>query len=197
MIHKEKTVVSWYSLDYTHSRYVTLVLLWYFSTWLFKHCYCSSQDASVKICEDTSQNASVSTHCFSTKQDNVWLCIMYFIINHWSSHRLHVSLRPKRFNNPLRFFWLKTTLVGPHVYPWPRWKAHTNMSLSAGRLSYDVNPQRKELSVSVSDMLEDYNYHLRLCRKDFICAGTGANKLVSPSQYDCVAKHWKSTDCNA
>lgn len=72
------------------------------------------------------------------------------------------------------------------MYLWPSWKAHTNMSLSAGRLSYDVNPQRKELSVSVSDMLEDHNYHLRLCRKDFICSGTGVNTLVSPSQYDCV-----------
>ncbi|XP_030295872.1 putative interleukin-17 receptor E-like [Sparus aurata] len=48
-----------------------------------------------------------------------------------------------------------------------------------GRLSYDVNPQKRELSVRVSDMLEDYSYHLRLCRrKDFICAGTGVNKLI-------------------
>lgn len=47
-----------------------------------------------------------------------------------------------------------------------------------GRLSYDVNPQRKELTVSVTDMLEDQNYLLRLCRKDFICTGTGAYSLI-------------------
>lgn len=65
------------------------------------------------------------------------------------------------------------------------------MSLSAGRLSYDVNPQKRELSVRVSDMLEDYSYHLRLCRrKDFICAGTGVNKLVSPYFY------WNQTMIN-
>ncbi|XP_044042331.1 putative interleukin-17 receptor E-like [Siniperca chuatsi] len=51
-----------------------------------------------------------------------------------------------------------------------------------GRLSYDVIPQRKELRVSVSDMLENYNYHLRLCRKDFICVGTGANKLIKKEE---------------
>ncbi|TKS90966.1 putative interleukin-17 receptor E-like [Collichthys lucidus] len=52
----------------------------------------------------------------------------------------------------------------------------------AGRLSYDVNSERKELNVSVSDMLEDHNYHLRLCLKHFICAGTGANKLIKKEE---------------
>nr|XP_057933438.1 putative interleukin-17 receptor E-like isoform X2 [Doryrhamphus excisus] len=47
-----------------------------------------------------------------------------------------------------------------------------------GRLSYDINTERKELHVSVSDMLDDEDYHLRLCHKDFICAGTGANALI-------------------
>lgn len=47
-----------------------------------------------------------------------------------------------------------------------------------GRLSYDVNPQRKELTVSVSDMLEDQDYLLRLCHKDFICSGTGTYSLI-------------------
>lgn len=46
-----------------------------------------------------------------------------------------------------------------------------------------MNPQRKQLSVSVSDMLEDHDYHLRLCHRDFICVGTGAHVLVSPSIY--------------
>ncbi|XP_071358359.1 interleukin-17 receptor E-like protein [Trachinotus anak] len=51
-----------------------------------------------------------------------------------------------------------------------------------GRLSYDVNPQKKELSVSVSDMLEDHNYHLRLCYKGFICYGTGASTLIKKEE---------------
>nr|XP_020495138.1 putative interleukin-17 receptor E-like [Labrus bergylta] len=51
-----------------------------------------------------------------------------------------------------------------------------------GRLSYDIKPQRKELSVSVSDMLEDHNYHLRLCLKDFICVGTGAYALIKKEE---------------
>ncbi|XP_070710054.1 interleukin-17 receptor E-like protein [Pempheris klunzingeri] len=51
-----------------------------------------------------------------------------------------------------------------------------------GRLSYDVNPQRKELSVRVLDMLEDHNYHLRLCHKDFICIGTGAYTLIKKEE---------------
>lgn len=44
---------------------------------------------------------------------------------------------------------------------------------------YDVNPKRKELAVSVMDMLEGHDYHLRLCHKDFFCTGTGAKTLVS------------------
>ncbi|XP_005915739.1 putative interleukin-17 receptor E-like [Haplochromis burtoni] len=51
-----------------------------------------------------------------------------------------------------------------------------------GRLSYKVNPDKKELSVNVSDMLNDHNYHLRLCRKDFICSGTGAYMLIKKEQ---------------
>ncbi|XP_068611512.1 LOW QUALITY PROTEIN: interleukin-17 receptor E-like protein [Brachionichthys hirsutus] len=47
-----------------------------------------------------------------------------------------------------------------------------------GRLLYDINPQRKELTVSVVDMLEDHDYRLRLCHKDFICMGTGADALI-------------------
>lgn len=35
------------------------------------------------------------------------------------------------------------------------------------------------MAVSVSDMLEGHDYHLRLCHMDFICTGTGAKTLVS------------------
>lgn len=51
-----------------------------------------------------------------------------------------------------------------------------------GRLSYNVNPERKELSINVSDMLEDHDYHLRLCHKDFICIGTGANTVIKKGE---------------
>ncbi|XP_078138346.1 interleukin-17 receptor E-like protein [Centroberyx gerrardi] len=51
-----------------------------------------------------------------------------------------------------------------------------------GRLWYDINPERKELAVSVSDMLEDKDYHLRLCHKDFICIGTGAKTLIKKEE---------------
>lgn len=57
------------------------------------------------------------------------------------------------------------------------------LPLSAGRLSYDVNPEKKELRVNVSDVLEDRNYNLRLCHKDFICVGTGAYTLVRQFVY--------------
>lgn len=56
---------------------------------------------------------------------------------------------------------------------------HQRMFVSAGRLSYDLNTETNEVAVSVSDMLEGHDYHLRLCRKDFICTGTGAKALVS------------------
>lgn len=49
----------------------------------------------------------------------------------------------------------------------------------AGRLFYDINDETKEVAVSVSDMLEGHDYHLRLCHKDFICSDTGAKTLVS------------------
>lgn len=42
-----------------------------------------------------------------------------------------------------------------------------------------MDSDRKELAVSVSDMLEDKDYHLRLChRKAYTCRDTGANTLV-------------------
>ncbi|XP_029969851.1 putative interleukin-17 receptor E-like isoform X2 [Salarias fasciatus] len=51
-----------------------------------------------------------------------------------------------------------------------------------GRLSYTVNPEKKELSVSVSEMLDGHNYHLRLCHKNLICFGTGANALIKKEE---------------
>ncbi|XP_036433270.1 putative interleukin-17 receptor E-like isoform X2 [Colossoma macropomum] len=47
-----------------------------------------------------------------------------------------------------------------------------------GKIQYDVDTDRKELSVSVSDMLEDKDYQLRLCHKGFICTGTGVQAVL-------------------
>ncbi|XP_029016820.1 putative interleukin-17 receptor E-like isoform X2 [Betta splendens] len=51
-----------------------------------------------------------------------------------------------------------------------------------GRLSYDADTERREMIVNVSDMLEDSNYYVRLCRKDFICIGTEAIKLINKEE---------------
>ncbi|KAB5542211.1 hypothetical protein PHYPO_G00088880 [Pangasianodon hypophthalmus] len=49
---------------------------------------------------------------------------------------------------------------------------------TTGRIDYEVDLERKEVHISVSDMLEDKDYHVRLCHKDYICAGTGAHVLI-------------------
>ncbi|XP_029351012.1 putative interleukin-17 receptor E-like [Echeneis naucrates] len=51
-----------------------------------------------------------------------------------------------------------------------------------GRISYNIKPERKELSITVSDMLEDHNYNLRLCYKGFICVGTGASTVIKKEE---------------
>lgn len=51
-----------------------------------------------------------------------------------------------------------------------------------GRLSYNNNQERKELSVKVSDMLDGHDYNVRLCHKNFICIGTGAHALIKKEQ---------------
>uniref|UniRef100_A0A3Q2CB49 Interleukin 17 receptor E like n=1 Tax=Cyprinodon variegatus TaxID=28743 RepID=A0A3Q2CB49_CYPVA len=47
-----------------------------------------------------------------------------------------------------------------------------------GTLSYVLSPEKKELTISVTDMLADHDYNLRLCHKDFICIGTGVYTQV-------------------
>ncbi|KAG7454700.1 hypothetical protein MATL_G00262540 [Megalops atlanticus] len=47
-----------------------------------------------------------------------------------------------------------------------------------GKIAYSVAPERRELSVSVTDMLEDRDYHLRLCHQWHTCMGTGAYTLI-------------------
>ncbi|KAJ8381668.1 hypothetical protein SKAU_G00024460 [Synaphobranchus kaupii] len=47
-----------------------------------------------------------------------------------------------------------------------------------GKIAYAVDMDRQEISVRVSDMLEDRNYHLRLCHRWDICTGTEAYILL-------------------
>uniref|UniRef100_A0A8C6KF63 Interleukin-17 receptor C/E N-terminal domain-containing protein n=1 Tax=Nothobranchius furzeri TaxID=105023 RepID=A0A8C6KF63_NOTFU len=70
--------------------------------------------------------------------------------------------------------WTTTYLTPESVFQWMA----AILFLSAGRLSYVENPEKKELEIHVSDMLEGHDYHLRLCHKDFICLGTGAKTLM-------------------
>ncbi|KAM6986275.1 interleukin-17 receptor E-like protein [Aplochiton taeniatus] len=52
----------------------------------------------------------------------------------------------------------------------------------SGRLSYTVDHSKNELSVSVSDMLDGTDYHLRLCYKGYICRDTGDRALVKKEE---------------
>ncbi|KAM8884435.1 interleukin-17 receptor E-like protein [Synchiropus picturatus] len=47
-----------------------------------------------------------------------------------------------------------------------------------GQLSYKDDPQKKELSVVVSESLDDKNYNLRLCKKSTICFDAGAKVVI-------------------
>ncbi|KAF5906781.1 putative interleukin-17 receptor E-like, partial [Clarias magur] len=49
---------------------------------------------------------------------------------------------------------------------------------TTGRIDYEVDSEKKEIHISVSDMLENRDYNVRLCHKDYICTGTGAHKLI-------------------
>ncbi|KAM4678434.1 interleukin-17 receptor E-like protein [Discoglossus pictus] len=51
-------------------------------------------------------------------------------------------------------------------------------SCSTGKLDYMVDEERKTITVQVSDSLEEYNYHVRLCLKHFTCRDTGAYALI-------------------
>ncbi|XP_063073933.1 interleukin-17 receptor E-like protein isoform X2 [Engraulis encrasicolus] len=51
-------------------------------------------------------------------------------------------------------------------------------SVPAGKIAYQLDSERKELSVSVTDMLEDADYNLRLCHKGYICRGIDTQTLI-------------------
>ncbi|KAF7694044.1 putative interleukin-17 receptor E-like [Silurus meridionalis] len=68
---------------------------------------------------------------------------------------------------------------------------------TTGKIDYEVDLERKELHISVSDMLEDRDYHVRLCHKDYICAGTGAHVLLKKENpvKNITLKYTKPVPC--
>ncbi|KAM9704827.1 interleukin-17 receptor E-like protein [Menidia menidia] len=51
-----------------------------------------------------------------------------------------------------------------------------------GHLQYSVNPERRQLEVSVRDHRHGYDYHLRLCHKRFVCADAGVSAVIKKDQ---------------
>ncbi|TSK13184.1 Interleukin-17 receptor C [Bagarius yarrelli] len=49
---------------------------------------------------------------------------------------------------------------------------------TTGKINYEVDFERREVHIVVSDMLEDRDYHVRLCHRNYICTGTGAHILL-------------------
>ncbi|KAI5617810.1 putative interleukin-17 receptor E-like, partial [Silurus asotus] len=94
--------------------------------------------------------------------------------------------------------------IGQDVYitlqTWPQFcnVAHSRAyHVPAGKIDYEVDLERKELHISVSDMLEDRDYHVRLCHKDYICAGTGAHVLLKKDNpvKNITLKYTKPVPC--
>ncbi|XP_075455940.1 interleukin-17 receptor E-like protein isoform X2 [Ascaphus truei] len=48
----------------------------------------------------------------------------------------------------------------------------------AGKLDYMVDEGRKSITVQVSDILEEHDYHVRLCLKHYSCQDIGAHALI-------------------
>ncbi|KAM9772654.1 putative interleukin-17 receptor E-like isoform X1 [Syngnathus typhle] len=78
------------------------------------------------------------------------------------------------------------TQSGTYVAPDCSWKdLRRNIpECSTGQLWHDVDLDRKEVRVGVSEALQGHDYHVRLCRKDFICVGTGANAMIKKEEPD-------------
>lgn len=144
---------------------VKLVSVYYVGsdiTWMRGIYLCASFNVQLCSagCSDDDFRRNVP-ECIS-KCINLWI-LWAEVAHEWRSERV-------TFSSQFFFFFFVIVLLF-HMCP------------SAGRLSYKVNPDRKELSVNVTDMLHEHNYHLRLCHKDFICSGTGAYTLVRPSYW--------------
>ncbi|XP_077356114.1 interleukin-17 receptor E-like protein [Festucalex cinctus] len=72
------------------------------------------------------------------------------------------------------------TRSGTYVAPDCSWKdLRSNVTeCITGRIWPEVNLDRKEVRVNVSDALRGQDYQVRLCHKDFICTSTGAHALI-------------------
>ncbi|XP_073475833.1 interleukin-17 receptor E-like protein isoform X1 [Aquarana catesbeiana] len=57
--------------------------------------------------------------------------------------------------------------VGKHVW-----------SCLTGKLDYMVNKENKIITVNVSNILQDYDYNVRLCKKHFVCHDIGAHAVI-------------------
>ncbi|XP_061108835.1 putative interleukin-17 receptor E-like isoform X1 [Conger conger] len=66
-------------------------------------------------------------------------------------------------------------------------------SCITGKIAYAVDMDKQEISVGVSDILEDRSYHLRLCRRWDICSGTEAYTLLKREDpYKNATLHFSS-----
>ncbi|OCT87326.1 hypothetical protein XELAEV_18021024mg [Xenopus laevis] len=52
------------------------------------------------------------------------------------------------------------------------------MSCLAGKLDYLVDEEKKSITIHVSDIIEGFDYNVRLCWKRFICKDIGAHALI-------------------
>ncbi|PIO38754.1 hypothetical protein AB205_0122590 [Aquarana catesbeiana] len=50
--------------------------------------------------------------------------------------------------------------------------------VEAGKLDYMVNKENKIITVNVSNILQDYDYNVRLCKKHFVCHDIGAHAVI-------------------
>ncbi|XP_062373647.1 interleukin-17 receptor E isoform X2 [Sardina pilchardus] len=57
-----------------------------------------------------------------------------------------------------------------------------NVPECIGEITYQLDSEKKALSVSVSNMLESTDYNLRLCHKGYFCRGTGAYALLKKEE---------------
>ncbi|XP_034145859.1 putative interleukin-17 receptor E-like isoform X2 [Esox lucius] len=92
----------------------------------------------------------------------------------WPSQDVHVTL--KTYPSYCGVTWSSTY----HVPECSSNDLRSNIpECITGRLAYTVDSKRKKLEVSVSDMLENKDYQLRLCQKgQFTCRDTGENTMI-------------------
>ena len=86
---------------------------------------------------------------------------------HWWFSRTNIHLN--------HFLSLLSIYVQDHLFL--TWVCNLYVTVVAGKITYQLDSDRRELSVSVTDMLENTDYNLRLCHKGYLCRGTGAYSM--------------------